>query len=255
MNVPKLQAPIVLVHGLFGYDQLKMFGCTVARYFPDIPEMLTAAGNRVLVPRLSPTCGIADRAGQLKEFLDREAPGEPLHLIGHSMGGLDCRYLTSRLGFGPRVLTLTTIGTPHRGSAFADWGIGRLERLLKPLLEFFDVPHQAFYDLTTKSCVRFNDEVPDLPNVRYFAVAGRFDGNWLNPEWQLSYRIVHEAEGPNDGVVSLASATYGERIEVWTGDHLSLVNLRNPSVQAFGTWRDRIPEYAALIQRLKDEGY
>lgn len=251
----RLQAPIVLVHGLLGYDQLQICGWTVKHYFPGIPEMLTAAGNRVLVARLSPTAGTAERARQLKDFLDQEAPGEAVHLIGHSMGGLDCRYLTSRLDMAPRVLTLTTIGTPHRGSPFADWGIRRLERILRPLFEFFAIPHQAFYDLTTEKCRAFNAEVPDQPNVRYFSVAGRFDGNWLNPEWQLSYRIVHEAEGPNDGVVSLASATYGERVEVWDADHLSLVNWPNPSAQARGVWRDRAPEYAALIERLKAEGY
>lgn len=255
MTAPKLQAPIVLVHGLLGYDQLKVCGWTMKHYFPGIPELLTAAGNRVLVPRLSPTCGVAERAQQLKEFLDKEAPGEAVHLVGHSMGGLDCRYLISRLGVGSRVLTLTTIGTPHRGSAFADWGISRLERVLKPLIDFFGIPHQAFYDLTTERCKRFNDEVPDLARVRYFSVAGRFDGNWIDLLWQPSYRIVHAAEGPNDGVVSLASATYGEGIEIWEGDHLSLVNWPNPSAQARGTWRDRAPEYATLIERLKAEGF
>src|SRR5262245_8998186 len=156
MTIAKLQAPIVLVHGLLGYDQLKLCGWTVARYFPNIPELLSGAGNRVLVARVSPTCGVVERARQLKEFLDKEAPDGPVHLVGHSMGGLDCRYLISRLGFAPRVLTLTTIGTPHRGTAFADWGVSRLERLLRPLFEFFAIPHQAFYDLTTARCRTFN---------------------------------------------------------------------------------------------------
>src|SRR5436190_1033391 len=145
MTVPKLRAPIVLVHGLLGYDQLRILGWTVKQYFPYIPELLTAAGNRVLVPRLSPTGGVASRARQLQEFLDREAPGEAVHLLGHSMGGLDCRYLTSRLGMAERVLTVTTIGTPHRGTIFADWGIERLERYLRPLFDLFGFPHQAFY--------------------------------------------------------------------------------------------------------------
>src|SRR6185437_38141 len=94
----KLQAPIVLVHGLFGFDRLRLGGWTVMSYFPRIPEYLTEAGNRVLVPSLPPMSGIAERAAQLKAFLDRESPHEPVHLIGHSMGGLDCRYLVTKLG-------------------------------------------------------------------------------------------------------------------------------------------------------------
>src|SRR5437868_2413627 len=186
MTVPKLRAPIVLVHGLLGYDQIRVCGWTVKQYFPYIPELLTAAGNRVLVPRLSPTSGVAERARQLQEFLDREAPGQPVHLIGHSMGGLDCRYLTSRLDMKDRVLTVTTLATPHRGSAFADWGIRNLSRYLRPVFDFLGVPRQAFYDLTTESCRKFNEEVTDVPGVRYFSVAGRYEGDWRSPEWLLS---------------------------------------------------------------------
>src|SRR5438128_2084015 len=135
MRIPKLRSPIVLVHGFFGFDRVRVGCLTLANYFPRIPELLRAAGNRVLIPRLCATGGIAHRAAQLKAFLDREAPREPVHLFAHSMGGLDSRYMISRLGMGGRVLSLTTLGTPHRGTAFADWGIRRLERLVKPILQ------------------------------------------------------------------------------------------------------------------------
>ena len=39
------------------------------------------------------------------------------------MGGLDSRYLIAKLGYGDRrsaIASLTTISTPHRGSAIAD---------------------------------------------------------------------------------------------------------------------------------------
>ena len=131
------------------------------------------------------------------------------------MGGLDARYMISKLGMAERVLTLTTVGTPHRGTSFADWGINRLARLLAPILEAIGIPHQAFYDLTTTRCGAFNEQVKDDLRVRYFSVAGRHEGGWHSPEWQLSHPIVTLAEGPNDGIVSVASATYGERCEIW----------------------------------------
>jgi triacylglycerol lipase len=255
MVIPKLRSPIVLVPGLFGFDRVCVRGLTLINYFPRIPELLRAAGNHVLVPRLSPTPGIACRAAQLKEFLDRETPREPVHLLAHSMGGLDARFMISRLGMAPRVLSLTTLGTPHRGSAFADWGIRRFERLVKPILRLLGIPTQGFYDLTTASCQAFNEQVPDVPGVRYFSVAGRHDGHFLNPEWLLPYHIVLKEEGANDGVVSLASATYGEDVEVWDGDHLNLVNWVSPLHPGRSLWRDPAARCRQLVRRLADAGF
>jgi len=253
--IQKLRSPIVLVHGLLGVNRIQVGDWTLASYFGEIPQRLEAAGNRVLLPQLSLTGGVADRARQLQEFLNREVPGEPVHLIAHSMGGLDSRYLISRLDMAPRVLSLTTIGTPHRGSSFADWSVHKLERFVKPLLDWFGIPQQAFYDLTTTRCREFNVQVPDVPRVRYFSVAGRHEGDWWSPEWQLPHQIVLLAEGPNDGVVSVASATYGETIDIWDGDHLSLINWPAFTALARGRVFDRATDYAALVRRLADAGF
>jgi triacylglycerol lipase len=243
----------VLVHGLFGFDQLRMGRWVLAQYFRRVPALLRGAGNRVLLARLSPTAGTAERAAQLKAFLDRESPGEPVHLFGHSMGGLDARYMISRLGMAPRVLSLTTLGTPHRGSPFADWALPRLGRLFLPFFHALRLPHQAFHDLTTAACTDFNRAVPDAPGVRYFSVAARHERRWYNPSWKLTGRIVERAEGPNDGIVSLASAAHGEATDVWEGDHLSLVNWALP-LSPRGQKCDRAGEYAELVRRLADLG-
>ncbi len=121
-NIPQLNAPIVLVHGLCGYDRLSMLGRTVKDYFPGIREKLEAAGNRVLIPRLSRIRGITIRAAELKRFIERCVPSGPVHLIGHSLGGLDSRYMIAKLGMAERVLSLTTIGTPQWGTASSPIG-------------------------------------------------------------------------------------------------------------------------------------
>src|SRR5262249_2405369 len=159
-------------------------------------------------------------------------------LFAHSMGGLDARYMVSRLGMGGRVLTLTTLGTPHRGTAFADWGIRRLERVVGPVLRFLGVPTGAFHDLTTEGARRLGHQMPDGSAVRYFSIAGRYAGGF-DPQWLLPHTIVSKEEGPNDGVVSVASAHYGESLDVWDGDHLSLVNWVGVIRQACGRWQDR----------------
>jgi len=255
MKVPRLANPIVLVHGVMGYGRLHVAGSAFMSYWRNIPEALAAAGNRVLVPRLTAAASVADRAAELKAFLDREVPGERVHLIAHSMGGLDSRYLISRLDRTERVLSLTTLGTPHRGTAFADWGIRRVEPLLGPVLEMLGLSRDAFHDLTTTACAIFNEQTPDASNVRYFSAAAQLTLDWTTPHWQLPYRIIDAAEGPNDGLVAVTSAKWGEAFDLWEGDHASLVNrsLHVPAVSR--RFPDRIPQYAALLQRLAHVGF
>lgn len=253
--VPKLREPIVLAHGLLGFSRLQVRNWTLTSYFSSIPEMLEQAGNRVLIAQVHPIGSIAERAGQLKRFLDEVSPNEPVHLLAHSMGGLDSRYMISRLGMASRVLSLTTIGTPHRGTTFADWGVKHFGRLVGPALEIFGLSFQAFRDLTTTHCRRFNEETTDAGGIRYYSVAGRFEGGWHSPEWHLPRRIVTQAEGPNDGIISIASATYGEHCDIWEGDHLSLINWHNPLSLLRGQCSERSPYYARLVQRLADQGF
>ena len=240
------RAPIVLVHGLLGFDRVRVGRYTLLRYFPGIEDVLEAAGHRVGVASLSKTRGVAHRAAELKRFVLDRFPGEKVHVIAHSMGGLDARYMISRLGMDDRVLSLTTVGTPHRGSWFADWGIRRLSRSVKPFLQFLGIPTDAFDDLTTEACARFNDETPDAPGVRYYSVAGTCPVEWVPWVWWPA-ALLGRQHGPNDGVVSVASATWGEGVEVWDADHLNLVNRPNPWATG---WGHRPSDYLRLVGRL-----
>ena len=91
---------VVLVHGLFGFDRVRVAGLTVVDYFPGIAEALEAAGNRVLVPCSSRPPASPTGPRSSRTFLRESRPHEPVHLIAHSMGGLDARYMISRAGHG-----------------------------------------------------------------------------------------------------------------------------------------------------------
>ena len=74
-----------------------------------------------------------------------------------------------------------------------------------------------------------------------------------HPIGRLAARILEKAEGPNDGIVSVASAKHGESFDEWEADHLDLVNWPYPL--ATGVKTDRIAGYAGLVRRLADEGF
>ena len=75
----------------------------------------------MLVTRVHPIAGVDRRARRLGEQIVKAFGDEPVHLIGHSMGGLDARRLLAEDGWKERILSVTTIGTPHLGSSLADF--------------------------------------------------------------------------------------------------------------------------------------
>ena len=73
-----------------------------------------------------------------------------------------------------KVLSLTTIATPHRGSAFADYIFSWISPTNLPkvykVLEFFGFETGAFRQLTRNYMAKsYNPRTPDDPSVRYFS--------------------------------------------------------------------------------------
>jgi triacylglycerol lipase len=183
--------PIVLAHG---FD-----ASTTNRWsFYRVEDALRADGNVVYAAHVSPYKSVPERAKELASEVDhaialcRQHAGcdaSKVHIIAHSMGGLDSRYLISKLGYGDRVASLTTISTPHRGSRIADV-------LLKVIPDDFDGAVNAMASLWARSFTSaelakgsdvegalrsisesytqgtFNAEVQDDPRVTYLSYAG-----------------------------------------------------------------------------------
>src|SRR6266496_2780534 len=178
MSNSPLGAPIVLVHGLFGFGRLKLAGFGVADYFRLLPEALRAEGHVVPEPpSLNMAGSIAERAADLKQYLDNlpEVAGRQVHLVAHSMGGLDARFMISKLEMADRILSLTTIGTPHSGSPIANLVGAAAPPGFDLVVERAGIDIKGIADLTTAACARFNQEVLDAPKVRYFSIAGKFE--------------------------------------------------------------------------------
>lgn len=228
-------APIVLVHGILGFDQLTLGGARLAEYFRLIPAALQTAGHIVPPPpRLNPAGSVAERAQDLKNHLQShgEVAGRKVHLVAHSMGGLDSRFMISMLGMADRVLSLTTIGTPHHGSPIADIVVKGTNPVLNKFIEHLGVDIKGVFDLTSAAGRKFNDDVQDAPGVRYFSIGGQFEPHRILGVPQgflgLTHEIIAKTEKSNDGLVSVASATM-ERAgwqtwDAWSANHYRLIN-------------------------------
>jgi triacylglycerol lipase len=168
-DVPK--HPVILAHGLLGFDEMHLISKSLPgiQYWRGIREALSQAGVKVITATVPPSGCIERRAERLAETIKQKAQGKSVNIIacvvtcsfreekksvdvyiGTAWGmapievsrrssvdcgyrGLDSRYMISRLKPPHvKVVSLTTIATPHRGSAFADYLFDALGRRLDP---------------------------------------------------------------------------------------------------------------------------
>jgi triacylglycerol lipase len=250
----RLDAPIVLAHGLGGFSRIGVGPVTFATYFRGIPEAMETSGNRVLVTRVPPLAGSDKRAQRLGEQIEQAFDSQPVHMIGHSMGGLDSRRLLTEPAWQRRILSLTTIGTPHLGSSLADFAKLRVGRIYR-LLERMGVDPRGCLDVTRGEAGRFHAHNPAPSDVPCFSVAGEPAAESVCWPLRRFHTILGELEGPNDGLVSTESAhAFGTPLAVWPADHLRQVNwLINGKAQEV----DPLPLdlYARVIAHLASLGF
>jgi triacylglycerol lipase len=251
---PATRHPIVLHHGMAG-------GRSWILTYAGIREALAADGHAVVQTQVPPFDSVEVRAGALAAAIDQAlaATGATkVNLIAHAMGGLDARYLISRLGYGDRVASLTTMSTPHRGAALADVALELApnDLILNAIAlvvgaSVSDVggdPHlrAALQAMAEETAGSFNAATPDDPRVFYqswsgvsslfgsasdrtralaacegkmsYIPAGTFDK--LRIEFAPFTGIVgHGGADPHDGMVTVASAKWGQFQGCVPGDH------------------------------------
>ncbi|MGP6462731.1 esterase/lipase family protein [Pseudomonas parakoreensis] len=239
--------PILLVHGLFGFDRIGYF-----ELFHDVKQALREAGGQVFVPQLSATHDNEVRGQQLMfqiESVLRGTGAGKVNLIGHSQGALACRYAAA---LAPeKVASVTSVSGPNHGSELADalrlalipgglpeqvaeHAATQFARFLSLLSGQPGLPQNAvaaLNALTTAGVGQFNRKYPQgLPsswggqgaervnNVHYYSWSGTLQDNLLQALDPvhivcrgLSEHFVAEA-GQNDGFVGRYSSHLGRVI-------------------------------------------
>jgi triacylglycerol lipase len=224
--------PIVLAHGIAPFDFL------TARFLQKINMLcwdLSLAFDRLHYFRLITThlrnhqfdvypsrVPFAARAEERAKSLAQEvlavledSQQEKVHIIGHSMGGLDARRMIVQEDMADKVASVTTIGTPHLGTSFADFGLEHGgEQLINTLVDR-SLDLTGFLDLTRDVWKTFNAEALSQEasnSVIYQTYAAAQERDLVFTPLRRPYEIVFAEEGENDGLVSVKSQRWTDKL-------------------------------------------
>jgi triacylglycerol lipase len=279
----KTQYPVVLVHGLLGFDAIGPIN-----YFYGIPSSLRSGGATVFTPEVSQSNSTEVRGEQLLQKLQAlkaQYGYTKFNLIGHSHGGNTARYVAA---VAPElVASVTSVGTPHAGSKTADGIAGiasatqatglaatlvnGLSQLIAYLSGNSSNPQNAFaalQSLGTAGSATFNTKYPQgaptsscgqgaevVNGVRYYSFGGTsvLTNAFDITDVALGTGSLFFGFEQNDGVVGQCSSHWGKVIrDDYLWNHLDQVN------QAFGLrglfTPDPVAMYRSQANRLKTLG-
>lgn len=256
-----MKYPIVLVHGIAALDRTKLFD-----FWGRIPEVLRQKGLKVYLGNTDSWGDFETNAGLLKETIDsilKETKSSKVHIIAHSKGGLDARYLIWKHDYADKIASLITISTPHGGSELADLVLRQkslhsmfarrsLKILGKAFLDTNPDPYKAFRDISTAHMTEFNERVrlpKDIFFKAYYSVMrNSFDDlMFFVGHWYLKKYI-----GRNDGVVSAVSAAWGPNAEELKGkkngiSHAEIIDIKKREISGVD-----IPSfYLAIVEEIE----
>ena len=255
------QYPVVLVHGMMAKD------FSFWHAFRGISGFLKEQGVAVYVTNQDGVGSIETNALQLKEeilqILEKENC-EKVNLIAHSKGGVDARFMISRLDMAPYIASLTTLSTPHHGSGLSARLLKMPGFMAKTVAFFTDLffrilgdrkPDilQLGRDLTPEAMERFNEEVPNMPNVYYQSFSS------TSPDkkafvFSVPYQISRYCEQDDtDGMVSVKSSQWGQYRGSIGGnvDHFRMVGVYGSEKKLIGVSLF----YLQIIQELQKMGF
>lgn len=265
-NVCSTRYPLIMVHGI-GFRDLRYFN-----YWGRIPKELTRNGAVVYYGHQEAWGTIEDNAVCIKEKMEqvmKENNCDKVNIIAHSKGGLDARYLISRLGMAKQVASLTTVSTPHLGSELINV-LNRLpDKMYRMIASWFDRTFSRFGDrnpdcyhaskqLAPSFCQEFNEQTPNRPSVYYQSYASVMKHTSSDSLLAVPHLIMDlTGAKQNDGLVTEGSAKWGEfkgtfRNKYRRGiSHGDMIDLKREDYRGF----DVIETYVQIVSGLKNMGF
>lgn len=129
-----------------------------------------------------------------------------------------------------------------------------LDPLWNRLIPFLDTP--AYANLTTTYLNEvFNPNTPDDPRVSYYSYGASVPQIPLWAPLGFPWEVIKAKEGPNDGLVSLESARWGQYVETVEADHWDLNNRWRLKIGYNQKPFDAVDLYMNVATRLYKEGY
>ena len=252
--------PIVLVHGVSGFDQI----LGLVEYFQGIPAELREGGAVVYTPNVTAWEDAYVRGEQLMAFIENtvlpETGASKVHLIGHSLGSPTSRYVA---GTNPEIVaSVTSVNGINYGSGFADWGYDNLfgtvlegpavtllslsGNLLDALAgnpEYSSDALKTVKFMRTESALAFSEQFPDGEPTEYCGEGANYvngihyfswgsTGTFTNaldvsdPLLALTDALGYWNGEASDGLVSKCSQHWGEVItDDYSMNHLDATNM------------------------------
>ncbi|MDB4933594.1 MAG: Lipase precursor [Labilithrix sp.] len=262
--------------------------------FTGVAEAFRADGHTVTVADLPPFDSTAVRGAALAKQIDAALAASGAHkvnIIAHSSGGTDAREVISKLGYGDRVASLTTISTAHQGTPLADHLLDAVGGVSDETLDtvaalvgktFSDVAGDSrlragFASMAERNAAAFNAAHPDDARVYYQSWAGvaglggfiragdddacehkRFGGARESGVVHLALvpMALMLGDRPQDSLVPVASAKHGVFRGCIPADHLDEV-AGGPFASKVNavTGFDRVRFYRLLAFELAAKGF
>ncbi len=268
-EICKTKYPILMVHGIFFRDW-QLFN-----YWGRIPAALQKNGADIYYGNQQSAQSIAasaqELAAQMRSVLEQTG-AEKLNIIAHSKGGLDTRYAMHELGMAQYVASLTTIGTPHQGCAWAEellekipasvqeWIAAKYAKIFRGLGDKSPDFLGGVHDLTASHCAQFNAAYPVLPDIPHHCIATQMRSvcSAPFPLWAgyLCNRMV-DRKCKSDGLVPVDAAQLeGAECTVlpppkFRGiSHGDMIDLFRENIKGF----DVREFYVGLVKDLKEQG-
>ena len=261
MNDYQTKYPIVLVHGMVIKD-FKLY-----RAFRKIRNNLESNSVKVYVTNQDGIGSIETNAQQIKDEIIRILEIEKVdkvNIIAHSKGGVDSRYLISKLNMDKHIASLTTLSTPHHGSKLSSKLMSMPRWCAKFLAFWINLFYKICKDkhpdilklghqLTDTQMKEFNKEVLNSSNVYYQSYSSDLD-NKKSFLMFIPHLITKNLENVGtDGIVSVESSIWGEYKGNITNnyDHAQMVGVYGTKK----TLNEVSDFYLSIIKELKEKGF